>query len=345
MTQANAERRPSRNVEPAEQMELTGPKKVAALLLSMDKKVASRLLKHFDEDDIKLIAQTATDLGAVTKQTLDALIEEFAMSLRTGGDLVATANEVEQLLSGVVPPEQIAEIMSQVRSKSLQSIWIKLGEVPELSTAQYLAKEHPQVSALVLSRTPPAYAAATLKMLSSPLRNEIMRRMLALKIVLERPIMLLEGAVKEELLYKSAKNTGPTIHARLADIINKMDRKQMDEILNDLEQHRPKEAEVVRSLLFTFDDLARLSQPALVTLFDVVPADRTIMALFGAEPRMIDLILEATPARARRMIEQELATGKKASAKETQKARRAIADAAMEMIEKGIIEIGTAEEE
>jgi flagellar motor switch protein FliG len=346
MTQVNAERRSSRGGdEQSSEQQLTGPKKVAALLLSMDKKVASRLLKHFDEDDIKLIAQTATDLGAVTKQTLDALIEEFAMSLRTGGDLVATANEVEQLLSGVVPPEQIAEIMSQVRSKSLQSIWIKLGEVPELSTAQYLAKEHPQVSALVLSRTPPTYAAATLKMLPTPLRNEIMRRMLALKIVLEKPILLLEGAVKEELLYKSAKNTGPTIHARLADIINKMDRKQMDEILTDLEQHRPKEAEVVRGLLFTFDDLTRLAQPALVTLFDGVPADRTIAALFGAEPRMIDLILEATPARARRMIEQEIATGKKPSAKEIQKARRAIADAAMEMIEKGIIEIGTTEEE
>jgi flagellar motor switch protein FliG len=343
MTQA--ERR-SRDVDAtAEQVELTGPKKVAALLLAMDKKVASRLLKHFDEDDIKLIAQTATDLGAVTKNTLDALIEEFAMSLRTGGDLLATAHEVEALLSGVVPPEQIAEIMSQVRSKSLQSIWIKLGEVPELSTAQYLAKEHPQVSALVLSRTPPAYAAASLKMLPTPLRNEIMRRMLALKIVLERPIQLLEGAVKEELLYKSAKNTGPTIHARLADIINKMDRKQMDEILTDLDEHRPKEAEVVRGLLFTFDDLLRLSQPALVTLFDGIPADRTITALSGAEPRMIELVLEATPARARRMIEQELTTGKKATAKEIQKARRAIADAAMEMIEKGIIEIGSGEEE
>ncbi len=60
---------------------------------------------------------------------------------------------------------------------------------------------------------------------------------------------------------------------------------------------------------------------------------------------MIDLILEATPARARRMIEQELATGKKATAKEVQKARRAIADAAMEMLEKGIIEIASTEEE
>jgi flagellar motor switch protein FliG len=197
----------------------------------------------------------------------------------------------------------------------------------------------------VLSRTPPAYAAASLKMLPGPLRNEIMRRMLALKIVLERPIQILEGAVKEELLYKSAKNTGPTIHARLADIINKMDRKQMDEILTDLDQHRPKEAELVRSLLFTFDDLSRLSQPALVTLFDGVPADRTITALFGAEPRMIEMILEATPNRARRMIEQELTTGKKATAKEIQKARRAIADAAMEMIEKGIIEIANNEED
>src|SRR5690606_8699049 len=254
-------------------------------------------------------------------------------------------NEVEALLAGVVPPEQIAEIMTQVRSKSLQSIWIKLGEVPELSTAQYLAKEHPQVSALVLSRTPPAYAAAALKMLPPPLRNEIMRRMLALKIVLEKPIQILEGAVKEELLYKSAKNTGPTIHARLADIINKMERKQMDEILTDLDAHRPKEAELVRSLLFTFDDLTNLSQTALITLFDGVPTDRTITALHSADPRMVELILEATPGRARRMIEQEIATGKKPSTREIHKARRTIADTAMEMIEKGIIEIGNPDEE
>jgi len=311
----------------------------------MDRHVATRLLKHFDEDDIKLIAQTATDLGAVTKTTLDELIEEFAMSLRTGGDLLASADEVEALLSGVVPPEQIAEIMAQVRSKSLQSIWIKLGEVPESSTSQYLAKEHPQVSALVLSRTPPAYAAAALKMLAPPLRNEIMRRMLALKMVLETPVKLLEGALKEELLYRSAKNSGPTIHARLADIINKMDRKQMDEILTDLDQHRPKEAEVVRSLLFTFDDILKLNKPSLVTLFDSVPADRVIIALQGTEANMREMVLDAVPGRARRMIEQELATGRKMQNKEVQKARRAIADAAMEMIEKGIIEIAGAEEE
>jgi flagellar motor switch protein FliG len=324
---------------------LAGPNKVAALLLSMDKRLASRLLKHFDEDDIKLIAQTATDLGTVAKPVLDDLVEEFANNLKSGGDLLATADEVEQLLNGVVPPEQINEIMSQVRSKSLQSIWLRLGEVPENVLSQYLLKEHPQVTAFVLSRANPGYAAATLRLFPNAMRNEIMRRMLAIKLVLETPLKLLEAAIKEELLYKSARNSGPTIHARLADIINKMDRKHMDEVLQDLEQHRPKEAELVRGLLFTFDDIQKLTPPALLSLFDQIPPERTIIALQGADKKLVDMILDSVPSRSRRAIEQELTTGKKALTKEVTKARRAIADLALELIEKGVIEVGSQDDE
>jgi flagellar motor switch protein FliG len=318
--------------------------KVAALLLTMDKRLASRLLRHFDEDDIKLIAQTASDLGVVPKPTLDALIEEFASNMKSGGDLMATADEVEQLLAGVVAPEQITEIMSQVRTRSLQSIWVRLSDIPEANLGRYLTKEHPQIAALVLSRANPAYAAATLRLLPAPMRNEVMRRMLAMKLISEKPLKLLEEAFKEDLLYNT-RNSGPTIHARLADIINKMDRKHMDEVLRDLEQHRPKEAEIVRSLLFTFDDIAKLNQGAMLALFDQVPPERTIIALHGADARLRDLILDAVPARARRMIEQELATGKKPLTKEVAKARRAIADLALDLMEKGVIELNSRDEE
>jgi flagellar motor switch protein FliG len=322
---------------------LPGVTKVAALLLAMDRRLASRLLKHFDEDDIKLIAQTATDLGTMSKSTLDEIIEEFASHLKSGGDLMATADEVEQLLLGVVPPEQISEIMSQVRSKSLQSIWVRLSETPEATLSRYLIKEHPQIAALVLSRAQPSYAAAVLRQLPTLMRNEVMRRMLSMKLISEKPLKLLEEAFKEDLLYNT-RNSGPTIHARLADIINKMDRKHMDEVLRDLEQHRPKEAEIVRSLLFTFDDIAKLNQTAMLALFDQVPPERTICALTGADPRLSSLILEAVPARARRMIEQEIATGKKPLTKEIAKARRAIADLALELMEKGVIELNADDE-
>jgi len=323
---------------------LAGVTKVAALLLAMDKRLASRLLKHFDEDDIKLIAQTATDLGTIPKASLDELIEEFASHLKSGGDLMATADEVEELLMGVVAPEQISEIMSQVRSKSLQSIWVRLSETPEANLGRYLTKEHPQIAALVLSRAAPAYAAAVLRLLPTLMRNEVMRRMLAMKPIQEKPLKLLEEAFKEDVLYNT-RNSGPTIHARLADIINKMDRKHMDEVLRDLEAHRPKEAEIVRSLLFTFEDIAKLNQAAMLALFDQVPPERTIVALCGAEPRLRDAILGAIPARAKRMIEQELESGKRPLTKEIAKARRAIADLAMELMEKGVIDLNAEEED
>jgi flagellar motor switch protein FliG len=124
-----------------------------------------------------------------------------------------------------------------------------------------------------------------------------------------------------------------------------MERKHMDEVLRDLEQHRPKEAEIVRSLLFTFDDIAKLNQTAMLALFDQVPPERTIAALHGADARLRELILEAVPARARRMIEQEIATGKKPLTKEISKARRTIADLALNLMEKGVIELNAEDEE
>jgi flagellar motor switch protein FliG len=45
------------------------------------------------------------------------------------------------------------------------------------------------------------------------------------------------------------------------------------------------------------------------------------------------------------MIEQEVSTGKKPLTKEITKARRAIADLALELIEKGIIELNAQDEE
>ena len=90
-----AERRISREEEPQEQI-LTGPKKVAALLLAMDKKVASRLLKHFDDDDIKLIALIKCpcahydNAGPCTVRVVDARVADAANTLlgdfTAGGD-------------------------------------------------------------------------------------------------------------------------------------------------------------------------------------------------------------------------------------------------------------------
>jgi flagellar motor switch protein FliG len=226
----------------------------------------------------------------------------------------------------------------------LQSIWVRLADVPQATLARYLVKEHPQIAALVLSRANASYAAGVLQLLPSPMRKEVIQRMLLTNPILGMPLKLLEDGFREDVLANS-RNSEATIHARLADIINKMDRKHMDEVLRDFDQYRPKEAELIRSLLFTFDDIVKLSTKALLTLFDQVPPERMIMALHGADAGLQETILGAVPARTRKMIEQELTTGKKPLTKEVAKARRAIADLALDMIERGVLELNSEDED
>ena len=57
--------------------ELSGPEKAAALLLMMGKPPAARLLKQFDQPDLRAVALAAAGLGAIPATMLDRLVEEF----------------------------------------------------------------------------------------------------------------------------------------------------------------------------------------------------------------------------------------------------------------------------
>jgi|EndMetStandDraft_9_1072997.scaffolds.fasta_scaffold01699_3 flagellar motor switch protein FliG len=323
---------------------LSGREKVAALLLAMGKPLATRVLKYFDEEEIRLLARSAAELGTVPRAQLDEIVTEFTGGIGLGSDVRGSIGEAEQLLSGVVSQEQLDEILSDVRGDKSKSVWPRLSQMPETPVSQFLSREHPQVAAFVLSKASPALAAAVLETLPPEMRNELMRRMLTLKHVMDVPLKLLENGLAEELLRKAARNSGQDIHARIADIINRMKRETMDEVFDVLNEYRPKEAEKVKALLFTFDDLVKLTPEAVMKVFDAVPPERTILALKGADSKLSDLILSSLGARNRRMIEQELASGVTPTQRDVLKARRAIADLVLQMAERGQIDLHPNEE-
>lgn len=337
---------PDKQVADTEHMpfrKLSGRDKVAALLLAMGKPLASRILKHFDENEMKILVKSASDLGTVPRIVLDTVIREFTSKIDEGSDLEGSAGEAEQLLQGVVPPEQLAELMADIRGEDKRAVWPRLSQLPDTPIAQYLMKEHPQVAAFVLSKTSPACAAPVLELMPNELRKDLMRRMLTIKHVLDLPLQILEKSLNDELLHNASRNAGQDIHARIADIINRMKREHIDEVFQALNEYRPKEAEKVKGLLFTFEDIIKLRPADVAKLFDLVPPEKVILALKGADKTLSNLILSALGARNRRMIEQELASVQP-SPRDIHRARRAIADQALEMADRGKIELHADEE-
>jgi flagellar motor switch protein FliG len=324
---------------------LRGSDKVAALLLAMGKPLAGRLLKHFDAEELKLITRSVANLGAVPMQSLEGLIEEFAGQFLNGVDLLGSPADIEQLLGSVMSPSQIAEIMAEVSDGSTQPMWERLSTIPENVIANYLLKEHPQTAALILSKVSPTCAAKAMSLFPREQRNGLMRRMLSISSVTEPAMRVLEHILREDLIMKASRNNGTDQNARMADIINKMERDQMEDALQSLAETRPKTAEILRGLLFTFDDVIKLQPKARMLLFDQIPAERVVLALKGSDIELRDAILSSLASRARRMVEQELANSEPASHRDVLKARRMIADTALAMAERGEIELNSAGED
>jgi flagellar motor switch protein FliG len=231
-----------------------------------------------------------------------------------------------------------------VRSRMNEAVWPRLAETPPQITAQFLSKEHPQVISFVLSRVSTMVSAEIVAHVPTALRNEVMRRMLSNRLMTQEALRLLEQVLRDELLLKVARSSGQDAHARIAKIINKLDRKEMEEVLQSLAATRPKEAEIVRNLLFTFEDIAKLSVKTRTTLFENIEAELIIPALNGADATIMDLILSTVPSRTRKVIEQELAAAAPLSEKDIEKARRAVADVALQLADQGVVDLSFGEE-
>jgi flagellar motor switch protein FliG len=323
---------------------LSGTEKVAALLLAVGADNASRILSHFSEEEIRAVARCASDLGAISGQVLENIAGEFVALVGGDGGIRASSDQVKDLLEKILPTEQVRQIMSDVRSRMNEAVWPRLSETQPSITAQFLAKEHPQVISFVLSRVSTSLSAEVVAHFNAPIRNEVMRRMLTNRLMTQGALRLLEQVLRDELLLKVARSSGQDSHGRIAKIINKLERKDMEDVLSAIAATKPKEAEIVRSLLFTFDDIAKLSQKTRTVLFENIEAEYIIPALNGADAALKELILSTVPSRTRKMIETDLASAAPLSEKDVEKARRTVADMALQLADQGVVDLSFGEE-
>ena len=321
---------------------LKGSEKVAALLLVMGKPLASRLLGHFDPTELKAITRSAAQLGSVPIDVLEELVEEFAGQFATAGELLGSFDQAENLLTGVLPPEQVADIMSDVRGSSNGSTWEQIATVAPQALADYLVRQHPQVLALALSRLTPQHAAALMELLPREIRNAATRRLLALGPVADAALRVLETRMKQDLILNPPAPPGAGT-SRIASIINKMAPEHAADVMEALRVERPADAEALSAKLFSFEDLLTLPIKTRQALFESVPSERIVLALSDTDADFRANILSALTARARRLVENELAGASGAPAKDVAAAKRGIVDTLLSMAERGDVELREGE--
>lgn len=315
--------------------------KAAAVLLAMGKGVAGKLLKYFTQAELQTIIASAQTLRTIPPDELNELVNEFEDLFTEGAGLMDNAKAIEAILEEGLTPEEVDGLLG--RRTAFQayeaSIWDRLQDADPDFIAQFLMREHPQTVAYILSMMPSSFGAKVLMKLPDSRRADIMNRTVNLKNVSPKAAQIIENRVIE-LIDEIEAERNSTGSAKVAELMNELDKPQVDTLLTSLESISKESVNKVRPKIFLFEDLLAMPQRSRVMLLNDISSDILTMALRGASAEIKECVLSSISPRQRRLIESDLAAGAPAiNPREVAIARRAVAQEAIRLSNAGQIQL------
>jgi flagellar motor switch protein FliG len=326
---------------------LTRPQKAAAILVAMGKPSASRLLKFFKQDELKALIEGARLLRTIPQADLERIVAEFEAEFTEGAGLLDSADKMDTILNESLSPEEMNALMGGAPlaiKDNLPPVWPQVERLEAAQIGAFLANEHPQTAAMILSNLAPTYAARVVLSLEKPARSEIIKRMMELASVPEAATKLVEHQIRSRVLTESAQKDTSVGQTRVASVLNELDKSQLEEVMSDLREVGMADLDAIRARLFSFEDVSSMSQKARVALFDGLSSELITLALRGTALPLAEAVLSSIGARTRRMIESELSQGSEGvQPADILRARKTIASTALRMANEGLLELPSAQ--
>ena len=330
---------------PDDTKQLTGQQKAALLMLALGEEHCATLFQLMHEDEIKELSSAMAQLGPVRANAVERLCVEFVHELGGAGSLVGSFENTERMLLKTLPRERVAQIMEEIRGPAGRTMWDKLGNVSEAVLANYLKNEYPQTVAVVLSKVRPPHAARVLSLLPDSFAMEVVMRMLRMESVQKDVLDGVERTLRAEFMSNLARSARRDAHELMADIFNNLDRQSEQKFVAALEERNREAAERIKSLMFTFDDLQRLTPAAVQTLLRSVDKEKLPLALKGASEKLRDLFFGSLSERAGKMLREEIEALGPVKLRDVDEAQATIVALAKEMAAQGQIEISESKDE
>ncbi len=324
---------------------LSGPQKAAIFMLALGEKHSTLIFEMMDDEEIRDMSQTMSSLGSVNANVVERLFVEFADQLSSAGSLVGSYDSTERLLFKSLPEDRVTQIMEEIRGPAGRTMWDKLGNVNEAVLANYLKNEYPQTVAVVLSKIKTDHASRVLSVLPENFSMEVIMRMLRMESVQKEILDHVEKTLRTEFMTNLARTSRRDSHEMMADIFNNLDRNTENRFMTGLEERNRESAERIKSLMFTFDDLARIDAGGIQMLLRQVEKDQLALALKGGSDDVRDLFFKNMSERAGKMMKEDMEAMGAVRLKDVDEAQAGIVSIAKALSDAGEIVISTGGDE
>jgi flagellar motor switch protein FliG len=325
------------STQPPELKNFSGHQRAAALMLALGKEHGAPIWELLSNDEVRELSSAIAQLGRVPSAAVEHLLIQFSGEVSSMASLHGSFETTERLLDGILPDDRVREIMEDIRGPSGRTMWDKLSNVSETILATYLKNEYPQTVAVILSKLKSDHGARVLAELPRDMSVDVIMRMLRMDAVQKDVLIEVEQTLKNEFMSNLARSQRRDPHETMAEVFNALDRATEEAMLTALDERAPEAAERIRALMFTFEDLGNLLQPAIATIVRNADKREMALALKGAPPDIRSLFFGCMTERAAKLLKEDMAGMGPVRARECDEAQSALVRLAKSLADRGEI--------
>ncbi len=292
--------------EENERSNLSGPQKAASFLLSLPANYVQKIFNGLDEDEISSLSKIMINLGKIHAETVEDIYQEFIDRVAATGALMGSVDTTEKLLNEALGDEKANAIISSIKGPEGRTIWHKLCNINIETLVSFLKKEHPQTVAIILSQIKPDYSAQILQMLPRDLSINIMMRTLNMGAIQEDIMKDIEGTLEKEFMNTIDSSSNKDPHQIVAEIFNSFERSTEELFMEGLEEKSEEDAEIIKSLMFTFEDLLKVDGTGIQNIIRNIDQSRLAIALRGADDEHKKLFFSNMSERAGKLMKEDM---------------------------------------
>jgi flagellar motor switch protein FliG len=288
--------------------EMSGVRRSAILLLSLDEDSAAEVFKYLTTQDIEAVSLEMARLQQVSHEEMRQVLDEFFDETEQYAAInLLSSDHIRAVLTKALGSERAETLIEDILDASGTSSGIeKLNLMDPAMVAELIRDEHPQIIATILVHLERGQAADILQLFEDRLRNDIILRVATFNGVqpaaLQELTEVLGGMLDGQNLKRSKMGGVRTA----AEILNLLNSNQEESAIETLRAHNEDLAQKILDEMFLFENLLDVDDRGIQLILKEVDTNSLVVALKGAEPALLDKFLRNMSQRAAQLFREDL---------------------------------------
>jgi len=288
--------------------DLTGPQRVAVLIISVGVKAASEMMKSLRDNEVEAITLEIAKMKNVSPEVVDEVLRDFYQMMEAKKFILEGGYQyAEELLAELGDHADSEKLMRKLKAQSGNTVFDEFQQNKINQIANFIQNEHPQVAALIFSQLQTDKAAEILTFLSEELQGEIIFRLASMDKISSDVIEEIEEVIKEQMGGMDA--LGDRVRsgtATVAQILNEAEISVERQVLEDIQMRDPQMADDIKEQMFLFEDILHFDDRTVQLIINELEKADLVMALKGVGEGLSKKFFKNMSNRASAMLEEDI---------------------------------------